>query len=431
MQLIILGGVLTLGGTAFLLRDLLGPRGVAVFGAVCFLGLCFGLSSDPRRVHLRTVVTGMLIQVFLAVFVLETALGRQIFSMLGDAIRMFLEFTDRGSQFVFGVLADEAAMSQVFGVKRGFVFAFRALPTIVFVAAFFGMLYHLGVLQWIVRIAARVMMLIMRVSGAESLCAASNVFMGQTEAPLVVKPYITGLTQSELLAVMIGGFATISAGIMAVFIDLGVAAEALLAGSVMAAPASLVVAKILIPETEETQTAGKTKVVIERKANLVDALSAGASDGMHLALNVAAMLIAFLAMIMMVDFGLGYLDLSLGQIFGWIFSPLAFLAGVPLEETPAVGDLLGTKLVANEFVAFLKLTGDYAGDGGLSLRSTTIATIALCGFANLGSVGIQIGGIGGIAPERRSDLSRLGFYALAGGFIVTLLNAAVAGIFLS
>jgi concentrative nucleoside transporter, CNT family len=429
LQLIFFAGVLALGWIAFLLRNPLGPRGVAVFGVVCFLGLCFSFSRNPKAVKIRTIATGLALQVGLALLVLKTALGQHLFGGLGAAIKKFLEFTDEGSRFVFGVLADPAGMESAFGVGRGFVFAFRALPTIVFISAFFAILYYLGILQWVVRIIARVMMAIMGVSGAESLNAAANIFMGQTEAPLIVKPYIARLTESELLALMMAGFATISAGIMAVYIDLGASAEMLLAGSVMAAPASLLVAKILVPETEKPETAGHTRITTERKeANVIDTMSQGASDGMKLALNVAAMLIAFLAMIAMIDFLLGYLDLSLSRLFGWTFSPFAFLTGVPAGDISGVADLLGTKLVANEFVAYVNLTGPYMAPGGLSPRGLAIATVALCGFANFGSVGIQIGGIGGIAPERRADLSRLGIKALAGGFMVTLLNAALVGI---
>jgi CNT family concentrative nucleoside transporter len=429
LQFFILAGVLVLGLLAFLARGWIGERGAAVFGVLCFFGLCFSLSHNPLGVKLRTLGTGILLQVGLALLVLKTAFGQAVFGVIGDGIRKFLEFTDQGSEFVFGVLANPEAMDGAFGAAKGFVFAFRALPTIIFVAAFFAVLYHFGILQLLVRGMARVMMWAMRVSGAESLSGAANIFMGQTEAPLIIKPYVAGLTRSELLAVMIGGFATIAAGIMAVYIGMGAGAEALLAASVMSAPASLVVAKILIPETETPQTTGRAEVVSEKNANMIDALSHGAQDGLRLALNVGAMLIAFLAAIAMIDFILGYADLSLSQLFGWIFAPFAFLCGAPVEEVPALADLLGTKLVANEFVAYVNLTGEYLPQ--MSLRTATIATVALCGFANFGSVGIQIGGIGGIAPERRSDLSRLGMLALFGGFMVTLINAAVVGVILS
>jgi CNT family concentrative nucleoside transporter len=425
-QLASLGATALLGGLAWLLREGLTPRGVAGLGALCFLGLCFAASRDPRKVNPRTVLGGLGLQLVLAVMVLKTDLGQQAFGALGAGIRRFLEFTDEGSRFVFGALADPAAMQSAFGPGRGFVFAFRALPTIIFVSAFFSVLYFLRVLPWVVRGMARVMRGAMRVSGAESLSAAANVFMGQTEAPLIVKPYVERMTESELMALMIGGFATISGGVMAVYIDLGASAPALLTASVMAAPAALVVAKILVPEDGQPETAGVLRVETPREAqNVLDALSHGAAEGMKLALNVAAMLIAFLAAIALLDYLLSLAGTSLAGIFGVLFAPLAFLAGAPPGDVPAVADLLGTKLVANEFVAYLKLTGEYATS--LSPRGALVATIALCGFANLGSIGIQIGGIGGIAPGRRGDLARLGLTALYGGFLATLLNAAVAG----
>jgi len=431
IQLAALGGTLGLAGLAFLLRDLISPRGVAAAGAVCFLGLCFACSSAPRKVSPRTVATGLALQVGLALVILETQFGREVFRILGEGVRKFLEFTDAGSRFVFGPLADPAAMEQVFGAGRGFVFAFRALPTIIFVAAFFAGLYHLGVLQLIIRGMARVMTASMRVSGAESLNAAANVFMGQTEAPLMVKPYIDQMTRSEVLALMIAGLGTMSAGIIAVYVDLGVSAEALLTASVMAAPASLLVAKILIPEDGQPATAGRAVARLPReRVNLFDALSHGAGDGLKLALNVAAMLIAFLALIAMLDALLGLVDLSLAQLFGWIFAPFAFLAGIPEAEVLVVGDLLGTKLVANEFVGYLNMTR-YVTDGQLGVRSAAIATFALCGFANLASLGIQIGGIGGLVPSRRDDLARLSLLALAGGSLVTLFNAAIAGVLIA
>ncbi len=428
IQLAALAGAIALGGLAFGLSSVLTPRGVAAVGAICFLGLCFACSADPRKVSWRTVGTGLVLQVGLALVILETQLGQDVFGILGDGVRKFLEFTDAGSKFVFGILADPAAMEQTFGAGRGFVFAFRALPTIIFVAAFFAGLYHLGVLQLIIRGMARVMTGAMRVSGAESLNAAANVFMGQTEAPLMVKPYIEQMTRSEVLALMIAGLGTMSAGIIAVYVDLGVAAEALLTASVMSAPASLLVAKILIPEDGQPVTSGKVAVSPPTdRVNLFDALSHGAGDGLKLALNVAAMLIAFLALIAMLDALLGLVDLSLARLFGWLFAPFALLTGVPESEVLVVGDLLGTKLVANEFVGYLNMT-KYVTAGELSLRSATIATFALCGFANLSSLGIQIGGIGGLVPARRADLARLSVLALVGGSLVTLFNAAVAGV---
>ncbi len=431
IQLGILLGVLALGSAVFVFRFFLGPRLVAAFGSVCLLGLCFAISADPRSVKIRGVATGLALQVGLALVILETQIGRDVFSIMGSGVRKFLQFTDAGSKFVFGVLADPQAMQSTFGVGKGFVFAFRALPTIVFVAAFFAVLYHLGILQMVIKAMARVMTGAMGASGAESLNAAANVFMGQTEAPLTVKPYIESMTSSEILAMMIAGLGTMSAGIIAVYVDLGISAEALLTSSVMAAPGSLMIAKIILPETEKPLTAGRSVAAVPRESvNMFDALSRGASDGMKMALNVAAMLIAFLALIAMMDYFLGLVGTSLSEIFGVVFAPFAFLTGVADGDVARVGDLMGTKLVANEFVGYLKLT-KYVGQGELSARSASIATFALCGFANLGSIGIQIGGIGGLVPSRRQDLARMSLLALAGGTMVTLLNAAIAGVLLA
>jgi CNT family concentrative nucleoside transporter len=328
---------------------------------------------------------------------------------------------------VFGALADPATVEGGFGPGNGFIFAFTALPTIIFVSAFFTVLYYFGVLQFIVRIFARAMQFAMRTSGAETLAAAANVFMGQTEAPIIVKPYVPAMTKSELLAMMVGGMATISGGVMAVYIALGADPVAILTTSVMAAPCGLYLSKILYPEMEEPATRGDVKVAVERShANVIDAASAGASDGTMLAINVAAMLIAFLAFIAMFDYLLALVSpgLSLARIFAVLFSPLAVLMGVPAADVPAMGDLLGTKLVANEFVAYVKLTTEYRGV--ISDRSYVLATYALTGFANFASIGIQLGGIGAMAPSRRGDLARLGSLALLAGFIATLINASFA-----
>jgi CNT family concentrative nucleoside transporter len=347
-----------------------------------------------------------------------------MFTWIGNAVKQFLEFTNAGSLFVFGPLADAAAMGKVFA--NGFVFAVTALPTIIFVSSFFTVLYYFGILQFVVKMFARAMMYLMRTSGAETLSAAANVFMGQTEAPIIVKPYVPMMTQSELLAMMVGGMATISGGVMAVYINLGADPVAILTTSVMAAPCGLYLSKILFPELEEPVTRGEVRVEVERThTNVIDAAAAGASDGLTLALNVAAMLIAFLAFIALFDFVLGrlYEGLSLAKVFGWVFAPVAVLMGVPRADVPAVADLLGTKLVANEFVAYVKLTGEYRD---ISPRAYTLATFALTGFANFASIGIQLGGIGGMAPTRRGDLARLGARALLAGFIATLINASIA-----
>jgi CNT family concentrative nucleoside transporter len=421
-----------LGIAAFLLRYSINPRVQAVLGIVCFIALIAACSQNLRAVNWRTVAWGMALQVGLAVLILKLEIGGVrpgyvFFSKVAGAVKQFLEFTNAGSTFVFDVLADQTAMGRVFGPGEGFVFAFTALPTIIFVSSFFTVLYYFGVLQLVVKIFARAMMFAMRTSGAETLSAAANVFMGQTEAPIIVKPYVPSMTQSELLAMMVGGMATISGGVMAVYISLGADPIAILTTSVMAAPGGLYLSKILYPELEEPVTRGEVKVAVERQhANVIDAAAAGASDGTLLAINVAAMLIAFLAFIAMFDYILGAIrdGLSLSRIFAWIFAPVAVLMGVAPQDVPMMGDLLGTKLVANEFLAYVKLTQEYRGV--LSERSYTLATYALTGFANFASIGIQLGGIGAMAPSRRGDLARLGSRALLAGFIATLINASIA-----
>ncbi|MGD9905493.1 MAG: NupC/NupG family nucleoside CNT transporter [Vicinamibacterales bacterium] len=421
---------------AWLLGDLVGPRGQAAGGAVCFVSLCALCSTNLRAVNWRTIGWGIAIQVTLALLILKVEIGGvrpgyAFFSAVADVVKRFLEFTAAGSAFVFGPLASGEAMGAVFGPANGFVFAFAALPTIIFISSFFTLLYYVGVLQLVVWLMARVMMFAMRTSGAETLAAAANVFMGQTEAPIIVKPYVAAMTRSELLAMMAGGMATISGGVMAVYIGLGADPIAILTTSVMAAPCGLYLSKLLLPEEERPSTGGAVTLTIERHhVNAIDAVSAGASDGLMLALNVAAMLIAFLAFIALVDALLGSLwsGLTLARVFATVFAPVAFLMGISPADLGPMADLLGTKLVANEFVAFVKLTTEYKGV--LSERGYVLATYALTGFANLSSIGIQLGGIGGMAPTRRGDLARLGGRALLAGFLATLVNACLASMLL-
>jgi len=422
----------TLAGTAWLLGGAAGFRGQAALGALCFIAIVAACSPDLRRVNWRTVFWGMALQVGLAVVILKLEVagyrpGFELFSAAARGVARFLEFTDAGSTFVFGPLADQARMAEVFGEGSGLVLAFRALPPIIFVSSFFTVLYHVGVLQVVVRLMARVMMRLMGTSGAETLSAAANVFMGMTEAPIIVKPFVAKMTQSELLAMMVGGMATIAGGMMAVYIALGADPIAVLTTSVMAAPCGLYLSKLLLPEIEQPETGGSAPVHVERThVNVVDAAAAGATDGLKLALNVAAMLIAFLAAIAFVDFLLGTVwdGLTLSRVFATLFAPAAFLMGVPAADVGPLADLLGTKLVTNELVAFVKLTGEYRGV--ISDRSYVLATYALTGFANVASVGILLGGIGAMAPERRSDLARLSGRALLGGFLATVINACVA-----
>jgi CNT family concentrative nucleoside transporter len=425
-------GVLGLATLAYVFRNPIGPRGQAAFGVVCFLGIVAALSTNLRAVNWRTIGWGIGLQLLLAIAIMHVPLVRKAFESVVSVVKRLLEFTNEGSQFVFGNLANPDAMSWVFKdyPKGNFVFAFSALPTIIFIASFFTVLYYFGILQFVVRLMARAMVYLMQTSGAETLSVSANVFMGQTEAPLIVRPYIAKMTESELLTLMVGGMAHISGGLMAVYIGMGADPVAILATSVMAAPCSLYLSKLFLPELGEPATRGDVKTVVDQKyTNVIDAASTGASEGMRLALNIAAMLIAFLAFIAMFNALLKVInpDLTLEEIFAWIFSPVAFLMGVEQAEVPRIASLLGTKLVANEFVAYVEFQKHLTE---LSPRAIILGTYALTGFANFASIGIQIGGIGAMAPSRRHDLARLGGRALLVGFLVTLINASIAGILL-
>ena len=432
LRLIAIAAAVGLGAASWVLGQTVGYRGQAAAGAMCFIAIVAACSPDLGRVNWRTVLWGIGLQLGFALLILrlqigDTRPGYDFFAALARGVGRFLEFTNAGSAFVFGVLANQAKMAEIFGPDNGFVFAFTALPTIIFISSFFTVLYYFGILQFVVRLMARAMMGLMRTSGAETLSATANVFMGQTEAPIIVKPFVPRMTQSELLAMMVGGMATISGGVMAVYIALGADAIAILTTSVMAAPCGLYLSKLLLPETEQPETSGRAAVNVEKlHVNVIDAAASGASDGLQLAVNVAAMLIAFLAFIALFDFLLGSVweGLTLARVFAVVFAPVAFLMGVPSADIGPMADLLGTKLVANEFVAFVKLTGEYKTV--LSERSYALATFALTGFANIASIGIQLGGIGGMAPNRRGDLARLGGRALLAGFLATLINACVA-----
>ncbi len=436
LRLVAVALALVFPALAWVFGGITGPRGQAAAGALCFISVVAACSADLRRVNWRTVLWGMGLQLGFALLILKLEIGGrrpgyEFFSAVAGGVKRFLEFTDAGSLFVFGVLADQPRLTETFGPANGFIFAFKALPTIIFISSFFTVLYYFGVLQAIVRLMAKAMMFLMRTSGAETLSAAANVFMGQTEAPIIVKPFVPRMTQSELLAMMVGGMATISGGVMAVYISLGADPVAILTTSVMAAPCGLYLSKLLLPEMEEPETRGEATINVEKlHVNAVDAAAGGASDGLLLALNVGAMLIAFLAFIALFDFLLGQVreGLTLSSIFAVIFAPVAFLMGLPPADVGPMADLLGTKLVANEFVAFVKLTTQYREV--LSERGYVLATYALTGFANIASIGIQLGGIGGMAPSRRGDLARLGGRALLAGFIATLVNACVASMLL-
>ncbi len=427
---------------ANVLSQRIGYRGQAILGFFALLLLAASFSSNLRAVNRRTIIWGLILQFVLAYLVFNNDTVYSFFQVVGTGITKLIECSDKGADFVFG------SLSKVNG-PAGFVFAFKALPPIIFVSAFFSLLYYLGVLQFLVRVMAKVMMYLMGTSGAETLSVAANVFMGQTEAPLIVKPFIPRMTQSELLALMASGMAHISGGMMAVYISYGADPVAILTTSIMACPCSLYLTKLVLPELEKPQTMGSAKIEVETTSvNAMDAIATGVKDGLFLALNVAAMLIAFIAFIALFDELLSAIKpallamklpadwfaawpdtLRLQDIFGFLFAPVAVLIGVSPEDSMKVGTLLGTKLAANEHVAYLTLKNG-AEFQEMSQRSKILAVYALTGFANFASVGIQIGGIGAIAPERRHDLARLGMKALFVGFLATLINACVAGMLL-
>ncbi len=423
---------LGLMAVAYLLRDLADPRVRAVLGVAVFISVTAACSADIRNIRWRTVAWGLSLQVLLAFVILKLVIGGvrpgyELFTAIARVAERFMKFTDAGSRFIFGELANPEVVSQLF--PGGFVFAFTALPIIIFISSFFSVLYHFGILQFFVKQTARVVVYLLNTSGAETLSAVANVFMGQTEAPIIVRPYVSQMTRSELLTLMVGGMATVSGAVMAIYINLGADAVAMLTTSVMAAPCGLYLSKILMPESEVPKTRGAVTVDVKRQyANVIDAAAGGASQGMTLAINVAAMLIAFLAFIALIDYVLALLHpaLSLASLFSVVFAPAAFLLGVASADVGAVADLLGTKIVATEFVAYVKLTTEY--QDLIEPRSFVLATYALTGFANFGSVGILLGGLGGMAPERRGDLARLGTRALFGGFVATLINASIASL---
>lgn len=398
---------------------------IAVLGMVVMLGIAWALSTNRRLVPWRAVLVGTGLQLVFALLILKTAAGRALFLWASRAVTVFLDFADAGSRFVFGERFEEHLV------------AFKVLPTIIFFSSVIAILYHVGLVQQVVRGFAWLMMRLMGTSGAESFSAAGNVFAGCTEAPLLVRPYIAGMTLSEVMAVMTGGFATIAGGVFAAYVGMGVEPGHLIAASVMSAPAALAMAKLMVPETEESATAGTVKVDVKSPyVNLLDAAAEGAAAGLKLALNVAAMLIAFIALIAVANAGLGALGglfgfeaLSLEWIFGQVLRPLAFLMGVPWEEADAVGTLLGIKTVVNEFVAYAEMREMIAA-GELSERSEAIATYALCGFSNFATIAITIGGIGAIAPERKADLARLGLRAMVAGALACFQTAAIAGMLL-
>ncbi len=406
-----------------------------IFGALVILAIAVAFSTNRRAINWTTVAWGLGLQVVFAVIVLKTSIGQRVFATLGDLITRLLGFAGVGASFVFGPLGDGTVWGRVMrgalgpeGGQYATIFAFQVLPTIIFIAALFAILYYFGVMQFVVRVFAVVMHRVMRASGAEALNVAASIFMGQTEAPLTIRPYLPEMTQSELMTVMTSGMAHISGGIMAAYILFGVEAKHLLTAVIMTAPGTIMMAKMLVPETEVPKTMGSVRLEVEQTdVNVIDAAGRGTGEGLHLALNVGAMLISFLALIALVNALLGLAHTSLEQIFGWVFAPVAWAMGVPWQDAPRIGNLLGTRMALNEFVAYSKLGPMKAS---LDPKSFTIATFALCGFANFSSIGIQIGGIGALAPNRRHDLARLGLRAMFAGTLANFMTATIAGFLL-
>ncbi len=428
-----------------------------IFGILVLLGIAWLFSDSKKTVNWRIVGTGIGLQLIFAVFVILTPWGSVVFDAIGSFFVKIISFTFDGAAFVFGALASQETFGNAFpeGIRSegvGFIFAFQVLPTIIFFASLMAVLYHLGLMQKIVQGMAWVMAKVMRVSGAEAISVAANVFIGQTEAPLVVRPYVSPMTRSELLTLMIGGMATIAGGVLAAYVSLlgGTDpalqlyyAKHLLSASLMAAPATIVIAKILVPEREVSKTMGTVKVMVEKtSSNVIEAAATGASDGLKLALNVGAMLLAFIALIFMFNWVLTgvFTDLlgltikgepiTLEILLGYLLSPIAWIIGVPWEDAVTVGSLIGQKIVLNEFIAYLNLS-KLIPTGVLSEKAVIISTYALCGFANFSSIAIQIGGIGGIAPDRRADLAKFGLRAVLGGSLATFMTATIAGVLTS
>jgi len=414
-------------------------RVTSLGGLFAMMALACLMSSDRKRINLRIVFGGLALQFLMALLILRTQPGHDFFQWLGELFRNMQDFTDEGTMLVFGVFPNpgDAELPPPYVLIRSI--AFGVLPTIIFFSSLMSVLYYLGVVQIIVRALAKLMQWTLGTSGAETLSAASNIFVGQTEAPLVVKPYLAEMTESELMALMVGGFATIAGGVMAVYVGMGVNAGHLMTASVISAPAALLIAKIMTPETGTPQTAGTEIPQIKaRGSNVIEAATLGATDGLKLALNVAAMLIAFTALVALADavivwcgslFGQAW---SLGMLLGYVFSPIAWLMGVSRENTLHAGELLGLKMVANEFLAYQRMSTWQKHGSGIELteRSTAILTYALAGFANFASVGIQIGGIGSLVPQRQTDLAKIGFKAMLGGTLACFMTACIAGILL-
>jgi CNT family concentrative nucleoside transporter len=440
-DLLILAGLAALGVASIALGFAGASRIQPIAGLALILALAYCLSSARRAIDYRTVAWGLGLQFLFALIVLKTPYGRAAVEAAGNVITRLLGFSVEGSKLVFGPLGEPAVWQRIVttvlgpdGAPYANIFAFMVLPTIIFIAALFAMLYYFGVMQIVVRLFAVIMRRFMRASGAESLNVAASIFMGQTEAPLTIRPFLPRMTESELMTVMTAGMAHVSSGVMAAYIAFGARAEHLLTAVIMTAPGTLMMAKIFVPETGEPETMGSVKLVVEKTdVNVIDAVGRGTGEGLHLALNVGAMLISFLALVALLNAGLGLVgrpfgvELSLQLILGWLFAPIAWALGVPWHDAATVGNLLGTRMVLNEFIAYSQLGPLQTM---LDPKSFTIATFALCGFANFSSIGIQIGGIGALAPERRHDLARLGLRAMLAGTFANFLTATIAGMLL-
>ncbi len=398
-----------------------------VIGVIVLLGIAYLLSNDRKMIDTNIIIWGLGLQISFAFIILKTPLGEYIFTYLNNIIVKLISFADAGSDFLFTSFIPEV------GYHVALInFAFRALPVIIFFSSLIAVTYYFGIIQFMIKKIAFIMEKTMKTSGAETLSVSANIFVGQTEAPILIRPFISSMTKSELMAIMVGGFATVAGSVMALYVswltNVPNIAGHLLAASVMSAPAALMIAKVIYPETERPKTVNSDNIDLKSKdTNAMDAIGRGATDGMKLAANVAAMLIAFISIVAMINFILGYANTSLQEILGMIFKPIAWSMGVPWEEANIVGTLMGEKIVLTELIAFGDLT-NYIKDDLLSERSAIIASYALCGFANVGSIGIQLGGIGVMAPERRGDLSNLVFKAMIGGALASWLTASIAGI---
>jgi concentrative nucleoside transporter, CNT family len=419
-------------------------RFISLFGWLVMISIAWAISYNRKLFPWRTVIWGIGLQFTLALLILKTPWGAKLFEFAGKVVQKLIQFSTDGTKFVFGPLADSDLMGKTFGAEHSLVFAILVTGTVVIVASLSSLFYHWGILQKVVRAVAFVMRKAMGTSGSETLSAAANIFMGQTEAPLVIRPYIPRMTKSEIMTIMVCGMAHIAGGVAAVYAAMGMAAGYqntaghLLTASVLNCPAALLIAKIMLPETEKSETAGTSPATVPRTtANSIDAICRGAGDGFHLALNIIAMLIAFIAIIALANYVVGFPQTHLGvknpvtlqNIFGWVNAPFAFLMGVPWQDCVNIGQILGERIVLNEFVGYLDLTTN-AKTLALDPRSFTIATYALCGFANFSSIAIQVGGIGSLAPERRSEMAKIGFRAMIGGLLAAYMTASLAGFLL-